>query len=99
MLFDDIVFFLNLIGITELWLHELLSGRKGQQTVSDGSESTAYHYYMKLSFIYVLVPVLSLGNFRLHTIYIGTIAGWKLTEGYITLHSITSITFHYFPLF
>ena len=42
------------------------------------------------------MPVLSLGNIRLHIIYIGTIAGQKLTKDYVALCSITDITFHYF---
>ena len=29
---------------------------------------------------------------------IGKIARWKLTEGFVALHSITGITFHYSPL-
>ena len=66
--------------------------------VSDGSKNIIFWYYMKCSIIYLLIPVLSLGIGRLHIICIGTIAGWKLTEGYGALCQITSITFHYFLL-
>ena len=75
-----------------------LSGQKRYKTILDGSESTIFQYHLKRSFIYLLVPVVSLGNVRLCIVCIGTIAEWKSTESYITLCLITGITFHYFPL-
>ena len=55
-----------------------------------------FQYHMKHGFINLLVHILSLGDIRVYIIYIGTIAGWKSTGGYITLCQITSITFNYF---
>ena len=55
-----------------------------------------FQFYMKLCFIYVKVPVLSLGSVIFCIMCVGTIAGQKSTEGYVSLHSITGITFHYF---
>ena len=75
---------------------ELLNSTKRHKTVLDSSESTFFWHYMKRSFIYLLVPILSLGSIRLYIMYFGTIAGWKLTEGYITLPALLSITFNYF---
>ena len=47
-----------------------------------------FWYYMKHSFIYVKVPVLSLGSIKLCMMCVGTIAGRKSTEGYVSLHLI-----------
>ena len=82
----------------KLWLPELLRDLKRHKIVLDGSESTILWYYINHSFIYLLLPVLTLGSIRLCIMCIGTIAGRKSTEGYVTLCSITKITFHYFPL-
>ena len=70
----------------ELWLVELLSGLKRHKMVSDGFKSTIFWYYLEFIFIYLLVPVLSLGSIGLCTMCVGTIAGWKLMEGYVALH-------------
>ena len=72
--------------------------QKKHKTVSEDSKNTIFQDYIKHSFIYLLVPVLSLGSVRLRIICVGTIAGRKSLEGYVALHSINSITFHYFPL-
>ena len=53
--------------------------------ISDNSKSTIFQYYIKYIFIYFLVPVLSLGSFRLHIMCVVTIAMQKLTEGYVAL--------------
>ena len=75
---------------------ELLSGPKRHKKVLDGFENTFFWYYIKHSFIYFKLSVLSLGSIRLCKMFVGTIAGWKLTKAYVALHSTTSITSHYF---
>ena len=73
-----------------------LSDPKRHKIVLDGFESTVFQNYIKYSFIYLLVPILSLGIFRLCIICIGPIAGQKSTEGYVILPALLSITSHYF---
>ena len=92
MLFKDLVF-----GMHKIMASGTFEWLKRHRIVSYSSKSTIFWYYMKHSFIYLLVPVLSLGSVTLCIMCIGTIAGQKLT-GYIALHSITVIIFHYFPL-
>ena len=46
---------------------------------------------MKHSFVYILVPILSLLSVTLCIMCIGTIVGQKLTEGYIRLAALLSI--------
>ena len=64
--------------------------------VLDSSKSAVFRYLIKHSFIYLLVPVLSLENIRLCIMCAGTIAGQRSIEGYIALCLIICITSHYF---
>ena len=50
------------------------SDLKRHNMVLNSLEITIFQYDMKHSFIYLLVPVLSLGSFRLHIMCVGTIA-------------------------
>ena len=70
----------------KLWFPELLIGPIRHQPILDGSKSTIFQYFVKHSLIYLLVSVLSLGSVRLCIMYVGKIAGQKLTEGYVTLY-------------
>ena len=60
------------------------------------SEVLIFQYKMGPSFMYFLVPVISLGSIRLCIMCIGTIAGWNSTEGQVLFCYITSDIFHYF---
>ena len=98
---SKIIFFVkNWYVCMKLWLQKLLSGLKRHKPVSDSSESTIFQYYMKHSFMYLLVPRLSLRSVGLCIMCVWTIAGRKLTEnyveGYIRLLALLSITSHYF---
>ena len=67
------------------WLPELLGGLKRQKTISDGSKSKIYRCYIKHSFIYLLVPVLSIGSVKLCIMCVRTKARQKSIEGYVAL--------------
>ena len=62
-----------------------LSDPKRHKTVLDSSKNTIFWYYIKFNFIFVLVPELSLESVKLRIMYVRTIAGQKLTEGYVVL--------------
>ena len=69
---------------------------KNHKMVLDGFKSTIFQCYMKHIFIYVLVPIPSLGSINLCIMCVETIAGQKSTAGYIALSTLLSITYYYF---
>ena len=90
-----IVFFLELDKYAPIYgFQNFLVAQKGTEW-SRMAPKILFWCNMKCSYIYILVPVPSLGSVRLPIMCVGSIARQKLTDGYIAVCQTTSITLHY----